>query len=96
MGAQAVNALLLLDRWPAYFSELEFVNLLTFTNSGSVLSFHYFCLLIDIDGRWVTKLIARLLATAALWVRIYTFLKNTKVGDISKGRGQHTPAHQKI
>ncbi len=27
----------------------------------------------------------RLLATAALWVRIQTSLKNTKMGDISKG-----------
>ncbi len=28
--------------------------------------------------RWVAKLIARLLATAALWIRIQTSLKNTK------------------
>jgi hypothetical protein len=28
--------------------------------------------------RWVAKLVARLLATAALWVRIQTFFKNTK------------------
>ncbi len=36
-------------------------------------------------GRWVAKLVARLLAPAAiaLWVRIQTSLK--KVGDISKG-----------
>ncbi len=27
---------------------------------------------------WVAKLVARLLATAALWVRIQTSLKNTK------------------
>jgi hypothetical protein len=39
-------------------------------------------------GRWVAKLmVARLLATTALWVRIQTSLKNTKkyVGEISKG-----------
>jgi hypothetical protein len=35
-------------------------------------------------GRWVAKLIARLLATAALWVQIQTSLKNAKMGDISK------------
>jgi hypothetical protein len=29
-------------------------------------------------GRGVAKLVARLLATAALWVRIRTSLKNTK------------------
>jgi hypothetical protein len=29
-------------------------------------------------GRWVAKLVARLLATAALLVRIQTSLKNTK------------------
>jgi hypothetical protein len=29
-------------------------------------------------GRWVAKLVAHLLATAALWVRIQTSLKNTK------------------
>jgi hypothetical protein len=29
-------------------------------------------------GRWVAKLVANLLDTAALWVRIQTFLKNTK------------------
>ncbi len=32
----------------------------------------------ECSGRWVTKLIARLLDTAALWVRIQTSLKNTK------------------
>ncbi len=41
-------------------------------------------------GIWVVmrvaKLVARLLATAALWVRIQTSLKNRyKMGDISKG-----------
>jgi hypothetical protein len=29
-------------------------------------------------GRWVAKLVARLLAAAALWVRIQTKLENTK------------------
>jgi hypothetical protein len=29
-------------------------------------------------GRWVAKLVVRLLATAALWVRIQTSLKNTE------------------
>jgi hypothetical protein len=29
-------------------------------------------------GRWVAKMVARLLATAALWVRMQTSLKNTK------------------
>jgi hypothetical protein len=29
-------------------------------------------------GRWVAKLVARLLATATLWVLIRTYLKNTK------------------
>jgi hypothetical protein len=36
-------------------------------------------------GRWVAKLVARLLATAALWARIQTSLKNTKIVDISNG-----------
>jgi hypothetical protein len=36
-------------------------------------------------GRWMNELLAHLLATAGLWVRIQTFLKNTKwAGDISK------------
>jgi hypothetical protein len=30
------------------------------------------------QGNWVAKLVARLLATAALWVRIQTSIKNTK------------------
>ncbi len=38
------------------------------------------------DGRRVAKLVARLLATAALWVRIQTSLKKTKKnGRHSKG-----------
>jgi hypothetical protein len=32
----------------------------------------------NIAGRWVAKLVARLLTTAVLWVRIQTSLKNTK------------------
>jgi hypothetical protein len=42
-------------------------------------------------GRWVAKLVARLLATAALWVR--TSLKNT--GRHKQRSGQHTLARQK-
>jgi len=35
-------------------------------------------------GRWMAELLAHLLATPGLWVRIQTFLKNTKrAGDIS-------------
>jgi hypothetical protein len=33
----------------------------------------------------MAELVARLLAMAALWVRIQKSLKNTKLGDISKG-----------
>ncbi len=33
--------------------------------------------------RWVAKLVARLLAPAALWVQIQTSLKNTKMNDIN-------------
>ncbi len=43
----------------------------------------------------MAKLVARLLATAALWVRIQTSLKKYKLCDISKGLAQHTQAHQK-
>jgi hypothetical protein len=46
-----------------------------------------------VTGRWVAKL-ARLLATAPLWIRIQTSFKNTKMGDIRKG-GQHNVARQK-
>jgi hypothetical protein len=35
-----------------------------------------YCMYCTIE-RWVAKLVARLLATAALWVRIQTSLKNT-------------------
>ncbi len=34
---------------------------------------------------WYRYPVARLLATAALWVRIQTSMKNTKMGNISKG-----------
>jgi hypothetical protein len=34
---------------------------------------------------YVAKSVARQLATAALWVRIQTSLKKSKMGDISKG-----------
>jgi hypothetical protein len=37
------------------------------------------------EGRWVAKLVARLLATAALWILIKTSLKNIKMRDISIG-----------
>jgi hypothetical protein len=33
----------------------------------------------------VAKLVARLLATEAVWVRIQTSIKNNKMGDNSKG-----------
>jgi hypothetical protein len=38
-------------------------------------------------GIWVSKLVARMLATAALWVRIQTSLKNVRHTQRS---GQHT------
>jgi hypothetical protein len=49
------------------------------------------------DGWLLVKLVARLLATAALWVRIQASLKNAKWATYSKRRsGQHTLARQKI
>jgi hypothetical protein len=33
---------------------------------------------VQVLRRWLAKLVVRLLATAALWVRIQTFRKNTK------------------
>jgi hypothetical protein len=36
-------------------------------------------LLAKLSWRWVARLVERLLATAALWVRIQTCLKNTKL-----------------
>ncbi len=36
-------------------------------------------------GRWVARLVAHLLDTAALWVRIQTISKKYKMGDINKG-----------
>jgi hypothetical protein len=41
----------------------------------------------------LAKLVARLLATAALWVRIQTSLKNTKKGDIKKPK--EWPTHSR-
>jgi hypothetical protein len=35
--------------------------------------------------RWLANLVARLLATATLLVRIHRSFKNKKMGDISKG-----------
>jgi hypothetical protein len=46
-------------------------------------------------GRWVAKLVARLLVTAALWVRIQTSLKKYKMGEKRHRSGQHTLARQK-
>ncbi len=47
--------------------------------------------------RWVAKLVASLLATAALWVRIKTSLKTTKWSDdISKEWSTHSSPAQKI
>ena len=40
-------------------------------------------------GRWVANLVARLLATAALWVRIQTSLKKTKWATWAKERPTH-------
>jgi hypothetical protein len=37
------------------------------------------------ESGWVAKSVARQLATAVLWVRIQTSLKNHKMGDISEG-----------
>jgi hypothetical protein len=45
----------------------------------------YILLLIDTHLLRVAKLLARLLATVAHWVRIQKFLKIYKMGDISKG-----------
>jgi hypothetical protein len=45
----------------------------------------------------VAKLVARLLATAALWVRIQNSLQDTKWATKAKSEGvaKHTLAHQK-
>jgi hypothetical protein len=46
------------------------------------------------SGRWVAKLVTRLLATAALWIRIQSFVfKNTKW--VTYVSGQHTLARKK-
>jgi hypothetical protein len=42
-----------------------------------------------IVGRWVAKLVARLLATAALWVRIQTSLQDTKWATKAKEWPKH-------
>ncbi len=44
--------------------------------------------------RLVAKLVARLLATTALWFRIQTSLKNTKMGDIRKGMSNNILADE--
>jgi hypothetical protein len=44
------------------------------------------------QGRWVAKLVARLLATAALWVRIQTSLKSTKFSAPQTATGIHPRA----
>ena len=41
------------------------------------MSFHL-AVMMDMDMRWVAKLVARLLATAALWAQIQTALNNSK------------------
>jgi hypothetical protein len=46
-------------------------------------------------GRWVAKLVARLLAAAAPWARIQTSLKNTQNGRHKQRSGQHTLARLK-
>ncbi len=55
-----------------------------------------------LDREMVAKFVALLLAKAALWFRIQTSFKNTKMGDINKGvantlspqrNGHHTLAH---
>ncbi len=45
-------------------------------------------------GRWVAKLVSRLLATAALWVLIQTSLK-IQNGPHKHRNGQHTLVRQK-
>jgi hypothetical protein len=48
------------------------------------------------DGIWVAKLIARLLAPAALWVRIQTSLKNTKWATSAMEWPTHSSPPKKI
>ncbi len=52
----------------------------------------------SVKRRWVTKLVARLLAMAALWVRIQfqTSLRTTKMGDISEGVPRKKYGEKKI
>jgi hypothetical protein len=44
---------------------------------------------------WVAKSVARQLATAILWVRIQTSLKNHLIGRLKRRSGRHTLARQK-
>jgi hypothetical protein len=48
-----------------------------------------------IIGRWMAKLVARLLATAALWVRIQTSLKQKTKRRHKQRSAQHILARQK-
>jgi hypothetical protein len=47
----------------------------------------------DQVGRWMATLVARLLATAALWVLIQTSLKNTKWAIQAKEWPVHCTGH---
>ncbi len=47
-------------------------------------------------GRWVAKLVVRLLATAALRVRIKTSLKNTKLATYAKEWPTHSSPPKNI
>jgi hypothetical protein len=49
-----------------------------------LMKFATACLTLGNHLPWVAKLVARLLATAARWVRILTSIKNKKMGVISK------------
>ncbi len=50
---------------------------------------------VDKLGRWVAKLVARLLATAALWVQIQISLKKLQSGRHKQRSVQHNLARQK-
>jgi hypothetical protein len=50
---------------------------------------------IIIKGRWLAKLVAHLLATAAFQVRIHTSIKNTKLATSAKELPKHTVARKK-
>ncbi len=49
-----------------------------------------------LSGRWVAKLVAYLLATAALWVRIQTSLKNTNWATQAKEWPTHSSPPKNI